>query len=193
MGRYGTGMVGRWCGDYESSLSDALMAHMLVQWFVCVRRSLFHQRQGFEIMTKLANGSQEQRKAQDALNRLVACSNDVWPKRCGVKHTAQSMNWKIKRHMNDELRQQLVDVTVPQAEILGLTIPDKDLNGMRKRKDMTLVKSIGMILQVVGGMVRAIKSESMPEERPKKMEMGGRGRNGVCEQKKCENQRKMTK
>ena len=43
------------------------------------------------------------------------------------KHTAQSMKWKIKRHTNDELRQQFIDVTVPQAELIGLTVPDPDL------------------------------------------------------------------
>ena len=43
------------------------------------------------------------------------------------KHTAQSMKWRIKRFTNDELRQRFVDVTVPQAEFLGLTVPDPDL------------------------------------------------------------------
>src|SRR5690606_171113 len=43
------------------------------------------------------------------------------------KHTAQSMKWKIKRHTNDELRQQFIDVTVPQAELIGLTVPDPEL------------------------------------------------------------------
>jgi ring-1,2-phenylacetyl-CoA epoxidase subunit PaaA len=49
------------------------------------------------------------------------------PSDADSKHTLQSMKWKIKRHTNDELRQQFVDVTVPQAELIGLTVPDKDL------------------------------------------------------------------
>jgi ring-1,2-phenylacetyl-CoA epoxidase subunit PaaA len=95
---------------------------------ICKEES-FHQRQGFEIMTQLAKGTPEQKAmAQDALNRfwwpalMMFGPNDV-----ESKHTAQSMKWKIKRHTNDELRQQFVDVTVPQAELIGLTVPDKDL------------------------------------------------------------------
>ena len=102
---------------------------------VCKEES-FHQRQGFEIMTKLSNGSQEQKEmAQDALNRFWWPALMMFgPNDAESKHTAQSMNWKIKRHTNDELRQQFVDVTVPQAEILGLTIPDKDLKWNEKKK-----------------------------------------------------------
>lgn len=95
---------------------------------VCKEES-FHQRQGFEIMTKLASGTPEQKEmAQDALNRFWWPSLMMFgPSDADSKHTAQSMKWKIKRHTNDELRQQFVDVTVPQAELIGLTIPDPDL------------------------------------------------------------------
>ena len=95
---------------------------------VCKEES-FHQRQGFEIMTTLANGTPEQKAmAQDALNRFWWPALMMFgPNDADSKHTAQSMRWKIKRHTNDELRQQFVDVTVPQAELIGLTIPDKDL------------------------------------------------------------------
>jgi ring-1,2-phenylacetyl-CoA epoxidase subunit PaaA len=95
---------------------------------VCKEES-FHQRQGFEAMTVLANGSPAQRKmAQDALDRwwwpslmMFGPSDDNSP------NSAQSMAWGIKRFSNDELRQRFVDATVPQAEYLGLTIPDPDL------------------------------------------------------------------
>ncbi len=95
---------------------------------VCKEES-FHQRQGYEIMLTLCRGSVEQKAmAQDALNRwwwpalmMFGPSDDNSP------NTEQSMRWKIKRFSNDELRQRFVDVTVPQAEYLGLTIPDKDL------------------------------------------------------------------
>jgi ring-1,2-phenylacetyl-CoA epoxidase subunit PaaA len=95
---------------------------------ICKEES-FHQRQGYEIMMTLAAGTPEQRRmAQDALNRWWWPSLMMFgpPDRDSV-HTAQSMKWKIKRVSNDELRQRFVDVTVPQAERLGLTIPDPDL------------------------------------------------------------------
>jgi ring-1,2-phenylacetyl-CoA epoxidase subunit PaaA len=92
---------------------------------VCKEES-FHQRQGYEIMTALARGSEaQQRMAQDALNRwwwpvlmMFGPPDDDSP------NTAQSVQWKIKRFTNDELRQKFVDATVPQAEYLDLKIPD---------------------------------------------------------------------
>lgn len=95
---------------------------------ICKEES-FHQRQGFEIMTQLAKGTPEQKAmAQDALNRFWWPALMMFgPSDADSKHTAQSMKWKIKRHTNDELRQQFVDVTVPQAELIGLTVPDNDL------------------------------------------------------------------
>ena len=95
---------------------------------ICKEES-FHQRQGFEIMIKLASGTTKQKEmAQDALNRFWWPSLMMFgPNDVESKHTEQSIKWKIKRHTNDELRQQFVDATVPQAELIGLTIPDKDL------------------------------------------------------------------
>jgi ring-1,2-phenylacetyl-CoA epoxidase subunit PaaA len=95
---------------------------------VCKEES-FHQRQGYEIMLTLSRGSEEQKKmAQDALNRWWWPSLMMFgPSDGDSKHTAQSMAWKIKRFTNDELRQRFVDITVPQAEFLGLTVPDLDL------------------------------------------------------------------
>jgi len=95
---------------------------------VCKEES-FHQRQGFEIMTTLAQGTAEQKAmAQDALNRFWWPALMMFgPPDEDSKHTKQSMDWKIKRHTNDELRQMMVDITVPQAELIGLTIPDPDL------------------------------------------------------------------
>lgn len=95
---------------------------------VCKEES-FHQRQGYEIVAKLANGAPEQKAmAQESLNRWWWPALMMFgPSDADSKHTAQSMAWKIKRHTNDELRQMFVDVTVPQAEHIGLTVPDKDL------------------------------------------------------------------
>ncbi len=95
---------------------------------ICKEES-FHQRQGFEIMLALARGTAEQRAmAQDALNRWWWPSIMMFgPSDANSTHTAQSMRWRIKRFTNDELRQKFIDVTVPQAEFLGLTIPDPAL------------------------------------------------------------------
>ncbi len=95
---------------------------------VCKEES-FHQRQGYEIMLTLSNGTEVQKQmAQDALNRWWWPSIMMFgPPDAESPHTVQSMKWKIKRFTNDELRQKFIDVTVEQAKILGLTIPDKDL------------------------------------------------------------------
>ncbi|SHJ03792.1 ring-1,2-phenylacetyl-CoA epoxidase subunit PaaA [Mesonia phycicola] len=95
---------------------------------VCKEES-FHQRQGYEIMLTLCRGTEEQKQmAQDALNRwwwpalmMLGPTDDA------SVHTAQSMKWKLKRKTNDELRQQFIDQTIPQADILGITVPDPDL------------------------------------------------------------------
>jgi ring-1,2-phenylacetyl-CoA epoxidase subunit PaaA len=101
---------------------------------ICKEES-FHQRQGYEITMTLARGTAAQRKmAQEALNRwwwpslmMFGPTDDLSP------NTAQSMKWKIKRKTNDELRQEFIDKTVPQAEFLGLTIPDPDLKWNKER------------------------------------------------------------
>ena len=96
---------------------------------ICKEES-FHQRQGFEIMLELSRGTDAQKEmAQDALNRWWWPSLMMFgPNDSDSKHSAQSMAWKIKRFSNDELRQKFVDVTVPQAEFLGLRVPDDDLH-----------------------------------------------------------------
>ncbi len=95
---------------------------------VCKEES-FHQRQGYEIMLTLCRGTDEQKAmAQDALNRFWWPSLMMFgPSDAASKHSAQSMAWKIKRFSNDELRQKFIDVTVPQADFLGLTVPDDKL------------------------------------------------------------------
>lgn len=95
---------------------------------VCKEES-FHQRQGFDIMVKLTSGTEEQKAmAQDALNRWWWPSLMMFgPSDAESVHSAQSMAWGIKQDSNDDLRQKFVDQTVPQAELLGLTVPDADL------------------------------------------------------------------
>ena len=95
---------------------------------ICKEES-FHQRQGYEIMMRMMDGSEDQRKmAQDAMNRwwwpalmMFGPSDENSP------NSAQSMKWKIKRKSNDTLRQEFIDKTVPQAEFIGLTVPDPNL------------------------------------------------------------------
>ncbi len=95
---------------------------------ICKEES-FHQRQGFEILMALAAGSEAQKAmAQDALNRWWWPTLMMFgPHDSESAHSAQSMQWKIKRKSNDELRQDFVDQTVPQADFLGLKIPDPEL------------------------------------------------------------------
>ena len=95
---------------------------------VCKEES-FHQRQGYEIMIAMANGTAEQKRmAQDALNRWWWPSLMMFgPPDADSPNTAQSMRWRIKRETNDELRQKFVDITVPQADFLEITVPDADL------------------------------------------------------------------
>lgn len=101
---------------------------------ICKEES-FHQRQGYEILLTLCRGTEIQKQmAQDALNRWWWPSLMMFgPSDKESTHSAQSMAWKIKRKSNDELRQAFVDATVPQAEILGITIPDPDLKWNEER------------------------------------------------------------
>jgi ring-1,2-phenylacetyl-CoA epoxidase subunit PaaA len=101
---------------------------------VCKEES-FHQRQGFDIMMKLCQGTPEQKAmAQDALNRWWWPSLMMFgPPDADSVHSAQSAAWKIKILSNDELRQRFVDQTVPQADYLGLTMPDPDLKWNAER------------------------------------------------------------
>jgi ring-1,2-phenylacetyl-CoA epoxidase subunit PaaA len=102
---------------------------------VCKEES-FHQRQGFEIMQTLCEGSPVQKAmAQESLNRwwwptlmMFGPADDASP------NTEQSMKWRIKRFTNDELRQKFVDMMVPQAEFLGLTVPDEKVKWNEERK-----------------------------------------------------------
>jgi ring-1,2-phenylacetyl-CoA epoxidase subunit PaaA len=107
---------------------------------ICKEES-FHQRQGFELLLTLARGTDAQRAmAQDAVDRWWYPSLAMFgPPDDASTHTEQSMRWGIKRFSNDELRQKFVDMTVPQSEVLGLSIPDPGLrwNDERGHYDFT--------------------------------------------------------
>ena len=95
---------------------------------ICKEES-FHQRQGYEALLVMMKGTQAQRDmVQDAVNRWWwKCLAMFGPPDADSPHTAQGMRWGIKRISNDELRQKFIDATVPQAEVLGVTLPDPDL------------------------------------------------------------------
>ena len=101
---------------------------------ICKEES-FHQRQGYEIMAQMARGTAEQKEmAQDALNRFWWPSIMMFGPHDGDSpRTGNAMMWKIKRETNDDLRQQFIDKTVGQAELIGLTIPDPDLKWNEER------------------------------------------------------------
>lgn len=96
---------------------------------VCKEES-FHQRQGYDIMLQLSRGNDGQKQmAQAALDRWWWPALMMFGPPDGESmHTTQSARWKIKRFTNDELRQKFIDFTVPQADFLGLTIPDPALS-----------------------------------------------------------------
>jgi ring-1,2-phenylacetyl-CoA epoxidase subunit PaaA len=95
---------------------------------ICKEES-FHQRQGYELLLTMMRGTDEQRAmVQDAVDRWWWPSLMMFgPPDADSPNTAQSMAWGVKRHTNDELRRRFVDMTVPQAEFLGVTLPDPEL------------------------------------------------------------------
>ena len=120
---------------------------------ICKEES-FHQRQGYELLMTMMRGT-------DAQRRMVQGAVDRWwwpslmmfgPPDEESANTEQSMAWRIKRHTNDELRQRFVDMTVPQAEKLGVTLPDPELvwNAKREHYDFGEI-DWSEFWQVVGG------------------------------------------
>ncbi|SDW95106.1 ring-1,2-phenylacetyl-CoA epoxidase subunit PaaA [Saccharopolyspora shandongensis] len=101
---------------------------------ICKEES-FHQRQGYELLMTMMRGTDEQREmVQDATNRWWWPSLMMFgPPDADSPNTRQSMVWRIKRHTNDELRQKFVDMSVPQAEALGVTLPDPALRWNEER------------------------------------------------------------
>ena len=96
---------------------------------ICKEES-FHQRQGYELLMTMMRGTDAQRSmVQDAVDRWWWPSLMMFgPPDADSPNTAQSMAWGVKRHTNDELRQRFVDMSVPQAQALGVTLPDPDLH-----------------------------------------------------------------
>jgi len=102
---------------------------------ICKEES-FHQRQGFDILLTLSNGTEAQKAmCQDAINRWWWPSLMMFgPKDSESTNTNQSMQWKLKRKTNDELRQQFVDMCAEQVRVLNMALPDKDLKWNAERQ-----------------------------------------------------------
>jgi ring-1,2-phenylacetyl-CoA epoxidase subunit PaaA len=102
---------------------------------ICKEES-FHQRQGYEILLTLSQGTEAQKAmCQDAINRWWWPSLMMFgPKDSESSNSEQSTLWKIKRKSNDELRQQFVDMCVMQVKVLGMTLPDPNLKWNEERK-----------------------------------------------------------
>src|SRR3982751_6323782 len=102
---------------------------------ICKEES-FHQRQGYELLATMMRGTDEQREmVQESVNRFWWPALMMFgPPDDDSPNTAQSMAWGIKRNTNDDLRQRMVDMTVPQAEALGVTLPDPDLKWNEERQ-----------------------------------------------------------
>jgi ring-1,2-phenylacetyl-CoA epoxidase subunit PaaA len=120
---------------------------------ICKEES-FHQRQGYDILYTLAHGTDDQKAmAQESVDRWWYPALAMFgPPDAESTHSAQSMAWGIKRHSNDELRQRFVDLCVPQAEVLGVTLPDSDLrwNPDRDHYDFT-APDYAELMRVVSG------------------------------------------
>lgn len=95
---------------------------------ICKEES-FHQRQGYEIMWRMMEGTKDQqRMAQDAINRWWWPALMMFgPHDSDSPHSSLAMKWKIKRESNDQLREKFINKTIPQAELIGLKVPDPDL------------------------------------------------------------------
>ena len=149
---------------------------------VCKEES-FHQRQGYEILHTLAHGTPAQRAmAQDAVDRWWYPSLAMFgPPDGDSTHSAQSMAWKIKRFSNDDLRQRFVDMCVPQAEILGLRLPDPDLrwNDERQAYDYTQPDYDELMRVIKGDGPCNRQRMAHRRRRPRRRRLGARGRRGV--------------
>ena len=149
---------------------------------VCKEES-FHQRQGFELLMTMMRGTDEQRAmVQESVDRFWWPALMMFgPPDADSPNTAQSMAWGIKRNTNDELRQKFVDMTVPQAEALGVTLPDPELRLERGARPPRLRPArLGRVHAGRQGQ-RPLQrpADGPPPPRPRGRRLGARGRDGV--------------
>ena len=152
---------------------------------ICKEES-FHQRQGFEILLTLMQGTPAQREmAQDAVNRWYWPSLMMFgPPDDQSPNSAQSTAWKIKRFSNDELRQRFIGMLVPQAEALGITLPDPNLRWNEETQQYEHERD--RLDRVLRGARRSWPDErrapARPPRGPRERRVGARSRGGVCTQ-----------
>jgi ring-1,2-phenylacetyl-CoA epoxidase subunit PaaA len=127
------GAIG-WLVDGAAIVNQTMLAHASYGPYaramirICKEEN-FHKRQGYEILATLSSGTPAQKAmAQDAVNRWWWPSLMMFgPSDADSPNSAELLRWRIKQKSNDELRQRFVDLTVPQAQAIGLTLPDPDL------------------------------------------------------------------
>ena len=145
---------------------------------ICKEES-FHQRQGFEILNTLSHGTPAQHAmAQDAVDRWWWPSLMMFgPPDDQSPNSAQSMAWGIKRFSNDELRQRFVDMIVPQAEVLGLTLPDPELrwNAETEHWDFGPIDWDGVLRDPQGRRTVQRAAHGAPASRARRRRVGARG------------------
>lgn len=171
------GVIG-WLVDGAAIVNGGAVPHLLRPYAramvkICKEES-FHQRQGFEACMALAQGSEAQRQMlQDAINRFWWPALMMFgPNDDNSPNSARSLARKIKRFGNDELRQRFVDNTVPQVEMLGMTVPDRICSSTPKAVTTVSVRSTGRSLtRSLTAAASAITSAWPPKTKP-----GKRGR-----------------
>ena len=146
---------------------------------ICKEES-FHQRQGFELLATMMRGTDEQRAmVQESVDRFWWPALMMFgPPDADSPNTEQSMAWGIKRDTNDELRQKFVDMSVPQAEALGVTLPDPDLvwNEERGHHDFGQPDWDEFYAVVKGGGPVQRPADRPPQAGPRGGRLGARGR-----------------
>ena len=150
---------------------------------ICKEES-FHQRQGYELLMTMMRGTDEQRAmVQESVDRFWWPALMMFgPPDDDSPNTAQSMAWGIKRNTNDDLRQRFVDMTVPQAEALGVTLPDPDLALERGARRTTTSAQPDWDEFMAGGQgQRPVQrpAHRPPARRPRGRRLGARGRDRV--------------
>ena len=150
---------------------------------ICKEES-FHQRQGYDILLALCRGTPEQKAmAQDALDRWWWPSLMMFgPPDAESVHSAQSAKWKIKLLSNDELRQRFVDQTVPQADYLGITMPDPGPQVERRARPLRLRRDRleRVPRRAEGQRTVQPRAPGRAREGVGRRRVGARGRGGAC-------------
>ena len=153
---------------------------------ICKEES-FHQRQGYELLMTMMRGTDEQRAmVQESVDRFWWPSLMMFgPPDAESPNTAQSMAWGIKRNTNDELRQRFVDMTVPQAEALGVTLPDPELRWNEERGSLRLRRAgLGRVQGAWSTGQRAVQrpADGAPAPGARGRRLGPRGRHRLRRQ-----------